>query len=307
MHYTLHQLEIFLKIVEHQSITKAAEELYLTQPAVSIQLKNFQQHFDIPLTEVVARQLYITEFGNEIACAAQNIIDEATKMHSKTLAYQGKLTGKLKISVVSTGKYVIPYFLADFLKMHSGIELQMDVTNKARVVESLEKNLVDFSLVSVLPTQLQTENIALMQNKLYLVGNRSRLFPRKKYDIKIFEELPLIYREQGSGTRYVMEKFIEKNKIPVRMQMELATNEAVKQAVIAGIGYSIMPLIGIKNELIHGDLQVIPVRKFPIKSMWHLVWLRGKRFSPVAEAYLEFVKSKKQLIIQEKFEWFESF
>jgi DNA-binding transcriptional LysR family regulator len=307
MNYTLHQLHIFLKIVENESITKAAEELYLTQPAVSIQLKNFQQQFDIPLTEVVGRQLYITDFGREMAAAAYKILEEAYNIHYKTLAFQGKLAGKLKISVVSTGKYVIPYFLADFLKKHDGIELQMDVTNKSRVVESLEQNLVDFALVSVLPAQLRVEKVSLMQNKLFLVGNMSRRFAKRKYDTTLFEELPLIYREQGSGTRIVMEKFIEKNKIPVRKQMELATNEAVKQAVMAGLGYSIIPLIGIKNELVSGDLQIIPVRRFPIKSTWNLIWLKGKRFSPVAESYLHFIKTEKQRIIQEKFGWFEAY
>jgi len=307
MNYTLHQLQIFLKIVENESITQASEDLYLTQPAVSIQLKKFQQQFEIPLTEVVGRQLYITDFGKEIADAARRILDEAYNIHYKTLAYQGKLAGKLKISVVSTGKYVIPYFLADFLRRHDGIELQMDVTNKSRVVESLELNQVDFSLVSVLPGQIQTESTPLLQNKLYLVGNQSRKFHKKKYDSTIFEELPLIYREPGSGTRHVMETFIEKNKIPVKKQMELATHEAVKQAVMAGIGYSIMPLIGIKNELLNGDLQIIPVKKFPIKSMWHLIWLGGKRFSPVAESYLQFVKNEKERIIRDKFKWFEEY
>ena len=115
MNYTLHQLQIFLRIVQSQSITKAAEELHLTQPAVSIQLKNFQSQFDIPLTEVINKRLYITDFGKEIARAAENILNEAYAMNYRTMAFKGQLAGRLKISVVSTGKYVIPYFLSSFL------------------------------------------------------------------------------------------------------------------------------------------------------------------------------------------------
>ena len=125
--------------------------MHLTQPAVSIQLKNFQNQFEIPLTEVVGRKIFITDFGKEIAVAAEAILNQVYAINYKTMAHKGQLAGRLKISVVSTGKYVMPFFLSDFLKKHEGIELILDVTNKAKVLESLEKNEVDFSLVSVLP------------------------------------------------------------------------------------------------------------------------------------------------------------
>ena len=134
MNYTLHQLQVFLKVTQTKSITKAAEELYLTQPAVSIQLRNLQDQFDIPLTEVVGRQLYVTDFGQEIAKAAEAILNEVQTINHKTLAYKGQLSGRLKIASASTGKYVIPYFLSGFLKEHPGIELSLDVTNKTKVV-----------------------------------------------------------------------------------------------------------------------------------------------------------------------------
>ncbi len=307
MNYTLHQLQVFLKITQTKSITKAAEELYLTQPAVSIQLKNFQDQFEIPLTEIVGRKLFVTDFGNEIAAAAQNILNEVHAINYKTMAYKGQMAGRLKISIVSTGKYIMPHFLAGFLKLHQGIELLLDVTNKAKVIESLEKNEVDFSLVSVLPENLQIEKVELLQNKLFLMGNFEEKFSEKIYDKSIFESLPLIYRESGSGTRHTMEKFIEQNNLPVRKKMELTSNEAVKQAVIAGLGYSIMPLIGIKNELIQGDLQIIPVEGFPIKSVWNLIWLKSKKFSPIANSFLDYIKREKSQIIKEKFEWFEQY
>ena len=307
MNYTLHQLHVFLKVTQLESITKAAEALYLTQPAVSIQLKNFQDQFQIPLTEIIGRQLYVTDFGKEIALAAENILNEVYAINYKTLAYQGQLSGRLKISIVSTAKYIMPYFLADFLKKNSDIELILDVTNKSKVLESLEKNEVDFSLVSVLPENFVVEKVELMQNKLFLVGNTSKELRKKNYDKTIFENLPLIYREKGSGTRLVMEKFIEQNNLPVHKKMELTTNEAVKQAVIAGLGYSIMPLIGIKNELNNGLLQIIPVNGFPIISTWYLIWHKNKKFSPVAQSFLNYLETEKNNIIKEKFDWINGY
>jgi DNA-binding transcriptional LysR family regulator len=307
MNYTLHQLRIFLKIVQTQSVTKAAEELHLTQPAVSIQLKNFQDQFEIPLTEVLGRKIFISDFGKEIAVSAENILNQVYAINYKTLAYQGQLTGRLKISVVSTGKYVMPYFLTDFMKQHSGIELLMDVTNKNKVVESLESNEVDFALVSILPSSLEIEQMELMQNKLYLVGNTERKFKKVQAVNELFEGLPLIFREKGSGTRQTMENFINKNNISVLKKMELTSNEAVKQALLAGLGYSIMPLIGIKNELHNHELQIIPIKGLPITTTWRLIWLKAKKHSPVSLAFLDYLEKEKTQIVQNKFEWYERY
>ncbi|WP_149277333.1 LysR family transcriptional regulator [Pareuzebyella sediminis] len=307
MHYTLHQLQIFLKISQIQSITKASEELNLTQPAVSIQLKNFQDQFPIPLTEVVGRKLYITDFGNEIAQAAENILNQVDAINYRTLAFQGNLSGRLKISVASTGKYVMPYFLSDFMKLHSGVDLIMDVTNKTKVVKNLERNEVDFALVSVLPKKMKINRVALMPNKLFYVGSTELKFKNSPTKKKLFGSLPLIYREPGSATRNAMENFISKNKFSIRKKIELTSNEAVKQAVLSGLGYSIMPLIGIKNELNNGDLQIVPVKGLPIVTTWHLVWLKSKKLSPAAIAYLDFLNSKKQDIIDKRFAWIDNY
>lgn len=306
MNYTINQLRIFYTVTQTLSITKAAEELHLTQPAVSIQLKNFQKQFDIPLTEIAGRKMSITDFGKEVAAAAEKILNEVHAINYRSKEFRGILTGRLKMSVVSTGKYVIPYFLAGFLKQNEAVELQLDVTNKSKVVESLEKNEVDFSLVSVLPKNLSVNTLELMDNKLFLIGNREKQFKQKMYDKKILETIPLIYREQGSGTRHVMEQFINKNKIATIKKMELSTNEAVKQAVLAGMGYSIMPLIGIKNELSSGELQIIPVKGLPVKSVWNLIWLKNKKFSPAATAFLAYLKKEKASIIKQRFDWHNS-
>jgi len=307
MNYTLNQLQIFLKVVQTQSVTKASEELFLTQPAVSIQLKNFQDQFDIPLTEVVGRKLYVTDFGREIAVAAENILNQVHAINNKTLAFKGQLTGRLKISVVSTGKYVMPYFLTDFIKKNNGVDLLMDVTNKNKVIESLEKNEVDFALVSILPSKLNIEKLDLLQNKLFLVGNKKASNKKELKAKEVFKDLPLIFREDGSGTRQTMELFIERNKLAITKKMELTSNEAVKQSLLAGLGYSIMPLIGIRNELNNHELHIIPVKGLPIKTTWSLIWLKGKKHSPVCEAYLNYVKSEKSKIIKQTFDWYEEY
>ncbi|WP_411275441.1 LysR family transcriptional regulator [Daejeonella sp.] len=307
MNYTLHQLQVYLKIVETKSITKAAIELFLTQPAVSIQFKNFQGQFDIPLIEVVGKQVYITDFGNEIAEMAERIILEVYAINYKTLTYKGILSGRLKLAIVSTGKYIMPYFLSDFLQKHTSIELTMDVTNKSKVIDSLEKNEVDFGLVSVLPDDLNVEEEVLLENHLYLVGNKKSDYNKGPYQRSIFNEISMIYREQGSGTRAVMEKFFETRKLQVRKKLELTSNEAVKQAVLAGLGYSIMPLIGIHTELETGELRVIPVSGLPVKSAWRLIWRKGKKFSPVAQAFLNDIRENKTRILKNNFEWVNRF
>jgi len=305
MHYTLHQLKVFLTVTETGSITKAAEELHLTQPAVSIQLKNFQDQFDIPLIELIGRKLYITDFGHEVADSANQILREVETINDKGTAHQGELTGKLKISIVSTGQYIMPHFLSSFIKEHPNVNLIMDVTNKAKVVESLEKNLVDFSLVSLIPETLNVDRIALMENHLFLVGNAQEAKQYESIRKKDLSKIPLIFREKGSGTRQTIENFFTKNKIDYKQTLTLTSNEAVKQAVIAGLGFSIMPTIGIRDELLNGTLKIIPISGFPITSEWNLVWLKKKKFSPVARTYLEELKKKKEEIMRTKFSWIE--
>ena len=305
MNYTLHQLQVFAKVVQLKSITKAAEELHMTQPAVSIQLKNFQDQFEIPLTEIIGRQLYVTDFGKEIYSMSERIINEVYAINYKTMSYKGFLTGRLLISIVSTGKYVMPFFLTEFLKKHNGVDLVMDVTNKSKVIQSLQNNEIDFALVSVLPEDFQINKITLMENQLFVVGNRSVRTKNQIIGKDELKEMPLIYREAGSGTRYVMENYFLKRKITVRKKLELTSNEAVKQAVIAGLGNSIVPLIGLRNELSSGDIKIIPTVGFPIKSQWHLIWLKGKKLSPVAQAYIEYLNMNKESILKDKFSWLD--
>ena len=307
MNYTLHQLEIFLKIAELQSVTKASEALYLTQPAVSIQLKKFQEQFKIPLFEIVGRRIYITEFGEEIVLAAKKIMEEVQAISYKALSYQGELAGKLKIAIVSTAKYVMPYFLSDFINKNRGVDLIMDVTNKASVIKALENNEVDFAMVSTIPKKLNINRIELMRNELYLVGSKDYKVKGKYLSKSEFQNLSLIYREQGSATRLAMEKFIDSKKISSIKKMELTSNEALKQAVMSGLGFSIMPLIGIKNAIKYGDLQIIPVKGLPIVTNWNLIWLSSKNMSTIAKSLIEHINENKQDVIDRHFGWMEKY
>ncbi len=307
MNYTLHQLEIYKKVAELQSVTRAAEELYLTQPAISIQLKKLQEQFPQPLFEVIGRKLYITDFGKEVAISVDKILYEVESLNSRTLTFNGQLAGKLKIALVSTAKYVMPYFLTGFIKENSGVTLTMDVTNKAAVIQSLEKNLVDFGLVSVIPDSMKIHSIQLMQNKLYLVGGKEHKQLKTKISNKSISQLPMLYREYGSATRQAMEDYMSAQGIPNVKRLELTSNEALKQAIVAGLGYSIMPLIGIKNELETGDIKIISAKELPIVTDWNLIWLKSKRLSPTAEAFAEYLTTRKSEIIDQSFAWFEKY
>jgi DNA-binding transcriptional LysR family regulator len=193
------------------------------------------------------------------------------------------------------------------MKNNSEVELEMDVTNKSKVIKSLKNNEIDFALVSVLPTNIALESIQLMDNKLFLVGNKFIEINNDRLITKYISNLPLIYRELGSATRTSMETFLDKSNIIPNMKIQLTSNEAVKQSVIAGLGISIMPLIGLKNELEKGDIKIIPVKNLPIISTWRLIWLKGKKLSPVAKAYLEFVNLQNEDIKNNHFSWINNY
>ncbi len=301
MNYTLNQLRIFLKIVQKESITRAAEALFLTQPAVSIQLKNFQDQFDIPLTEIVNKKLYVTDFGREVAAAAEKILEEVYAINYKTSKYKGQLSGRLRISVVSTGKYIIPYLLADFMKLHPGVELVLDVSNRANVTLNLERNEMDFSLVSVLPDRLNLEEIPCMKNQLYLVGKEPLKVDVNNNWKSVLEEVTWVKRESGSATNKAQGDFMERHQIQVRRHIELTSNEAVKQALVAGLGYSIMPLIGIRNELTLGQLTVSTLPDLPLETMWRMVWPKGKKHTVAAEAFKKYLQENMPQIIEKNF------
>lgn len=307
MNYTLHQLLIYLKVTELKSITKASEQLYLSQPAVSIQLKNFLDQFKEPLIDIIGKKVFVTDFGKEVALHAKEIMEHVEEIKNKSLAIDGFLYGTLKIAVVSTGKYVMPYFLSGFLNIHKEIKLEMDVTNKENVIESLKNNKIDFALVSIVPDNLLIDSIDLTPNIMFMTGNENIDIEKEESLELLLKKYSLIFRENGSGTRLTFEKYIKEKKINVKKKIELQSNEAVKQAILANIGISLMPIIGLKNELSNQTLKIIPCKNFPLKTNWQLIWLKEKKLNFLSRSYINYLKENKNQIIEEKFNWIKNY
>jgi DNA-binding transcriptional LysR family regulator len=289
MNYTLHQLRIFKEVARTGSITKAAEALHLTQPAISIQLNKLEEQFELALLEPAGRGVRMTDFGQRFLEGVERLILEAEALTELEAAHRKLLTGKLRVAVVSTGKYVMPYLLTGFMRRHPGIELRMEVTNRNAVVAQLEEGSVDFALVSILPEHLPLQSMAVLNNELYLVRSPG-LVRLPEVDDPLLD-VPMIFREPGSGTRYMTEQFLKERSLKPARRMELTSNEAVKQAVIAGLGQSIMPLIGLKNELKAGLLEVVDYPGLPMVSQWQLVWRADRKPGAAARGFEQWLKA----------------
>lgn len=302
MNLSIQQLKAFKAIAKYQSITKAAEAMNMTQPAVSIQLKNLQEHFEVPLTEIIGKKIHITEFGQELADTADRIFEELGKIEEKMLELKGLLGGKIRISAVSTGKYIIPYLMADFMKINPHVEISLEVSNRYNVLAHLQENSTDLALVSLWPDELDLESIQLAENKWYLT-----CAPEKKslYEKYISEEawtkIPFILREKGSGTRTMMEKFFTERDIHVESKLELATNEAVKQAVMAGLGASILSNFSMAQEIKDGRVAILEYPGLPLKADWKLIWLKQKKHSPAVKAFIRWLSENREKILAEHF------
>ncbi len=308
MNITLHQLKAFQAVSKFQSITKAAEAMSMTQPAVSIQLKNLQEQFEVPLTEIIGKRIHITEFGQELVDTADRIFGEIGQIEEKMLELKGLLGGKIRISAVSTGKYIIPYLMADFMKLHPHVEISLEVSNRYNVLAHLQENTTDLALVSLWPEELDLESIHLAENKWYLACS-----PEKKeaYASAIREgkwgKVPFLLREKGSGTRTMMEKFFQERDIHVESNLELATNEAVKQAVMAGLGASLLSNFSMAQEIKEGRISLLELPGLPLKADWKLIWLKQKKHSPAVKAFIRWLSENRKKVLSTHFPTLESF
>lgn len=308
MNITLHQLKAFQAIAKFQSITKAAEAMSMTQPAVSIQLKNLQEQFEVPLTEIIGKKIHITEFGQELVDTADRIFGELGQIEEKMLELKGLLGGKIRISAVSTGKYIIPYLMADFMKIHPHVEISLGVSNRYKVLAQLQENSTDLALVSLWPEELELESIQLAENKWYLACS-----PEKKDDYTAaikegkWEMIPFVLREKGSGTRTTMEKFFQERDIHVGSKLELATNEAVKQAVMAGLGASLLSNFSMAQEIKEGRIALLELPGLPIKADWKLIWLKQKKHSPAVKAFIRWLSEHRKKVLSAHFPTLDSF
>ena len=285
MKYTLHQLQIFVRLSRTFSVTRTAEELNMSQPAVSIQLKNFQSNFAIPLTEFVHKRIYLTEFGRTVAAKAEEVLRSTEGVNQCLAAYQGEITGPLRISTVSTGKYIAPYLLAPYIRQHPSVDISLNVSNKTQVLAELTTNEIDLALVSLKP-EMRLKEYVLMENEFVLVGSKPPV-SAEPWSPDRLGDIPILFREPGSATRQIMERYLQHHGVMVKRSLELTSNEAIKQSIMAGLGYSIMPKVSILAALEEGWLFIQPIKGLPIKNQWSFIWPEGKKLSPQAQAFLD--------------------
>jgi DNA-binding transcriptional LysR family regulator len=293
MSYTLHQLDVFASVAKNKSITKAAKELFMSQPAVSIQVKKLQEHFDIDLIEVIGKQLYLTDAGVELYNSQKKIKNELKSLEMALDELKGVMKGKLSIVVVSTAKYFMPYILGKFRNELPQVQISLKVTDRNEVTSQLKENTSDLAVYSQLPEGIALEQIEFLSNPLVLAASPDhQLADKKNIQWKDLEKYDFLIRETGSGTRLVMERLLNEENIDPEMVMELSTNEAVKQAIMAGIGISLVSRYSLLNEEKMGKISVLDVKGLPYVNNWKLVYPKGKKLSPVARSFIDFAKNK---------------
>lgn len=292
MSYSLHQLKVFAAVARNKSMTRAAEDLYMSQPAVSIQVKKLQEHFEIELFEVIGKQLYLTEAGKELFETQKRIEAELENLDMAFHEFKGSLRGDLKLIVVSTAKYFMPYALGLFRKQNEQINISLKVTDRVELIEHLKQNNYDLAVVSQLPPDVDLEVEEFLINPLHIAAPINHpLVGNKNLRIKDLESYDFVIREKGSGTRMVMEELFKKGKIEPRTVMELSTNEAVKQAIMADIGISLISEYSMTIERSMNRISVLDIEGFPYINNWKLIYLKGKKLSPVSRSFIDFLVS----------------
>lgn len=293
MNFTLHQLQVFGKVAKLRSMTRAAESMHMTQPAVSIQIKQLQESLDLALIEIVGKKLYLTEAGEELYRVYQNLNEELDIFNARISQLKGGLTGQLTISAASTAKYFLPYLLGAFKQKYPGIDVSLKVTNRDEVLSHLKQNEYDLAILTQVPKDEPIEATPFLNNPLVMGAHPDHpLAGKTSVRINQLSEEAFVYREPGSGTRMVMEQYLQRNQIPIDPVMELGTNEAVKQAIMAGIGISLISRLSLTNELQLGKITILDIEGFPLKSSWHTLHRKEKKLSPVTANFIEFLQTE---------------
>lgn len=288
---TLRQLRVFEQVAHLRSISAAAGVCHLTQPAVSMQLKALQQECELPLTELVGRQLRLTEAGETVATYARRVQNELDELDQRLAAMRGQQHGKLNVGIVSTAKYFASHMLATFMREHTGAELSLQVENRAQILHLLRDNEIDIAIMGVPPEFLDAVAVPFAEHPHGIVIRADHpLVARSRLEIGDFAEDAFLVREPGSGTRAVMERFFASQSFSPRKVIQMTGNEAVKQAVLAGLGVGFLSLntIGLERGL--GLVQVPTISGLPVMRRWHVVHRRGKQLLPIAQAFRDFVR-----------------
>ncbi len=302
LHLTLRQLQVFESVARNLSYSRAAEDLHLTQPAVSMQIKQLEENVSLPLFEQMGKRISLTEAGHELHRYSCVISQQLADMEVALDELKGMERGKLNISVVTTANYFAPHLLAKFCQRYSGITVSLNVSNRKTVLKQLADNVIDLAIMGQPPENQDIASESFMENPLVVIAPPDHpLCQLKKIPVKQLEKEIFLVREPGSGTRSAMERFFAVNKININKGMETDTTEAIKQAVQAGMGLGIMSQHTAELELETGRLKVLDVQGFPIRRYWHVVNRKNKRLSGVALAFRDFLlKEASGLMLESK-------
>jgi DNA-binding transcriptional LysR family regulator len=291
MNVTFRQLRLFLALAETGSVSGAARAVHVTQPTASMQLKEISEAVGLPLYEVISRKVHLTHIGRELAKTARGISNEWESFQQQTHSIKGLTKGRLKVAVVSTAKYFIPRLLGTFCAKYPHIEIALEVLNRDGVVRRLEENLDDLYIMSQPPHHLEVEDEVFMPNPLVLIAPIThRLVSRKKLDLKALGNEKFIFREKGSGTRMSTELYFKKLKFKPNVLLELGSNEAIKEAVIGGLGVAVLSQHALGRSNTKGEIAVLDCREFPIETSWHIVSPKGKKLSPISKVFREHLR-----------------
>jgi DNA-binding transcriptional LysR family regulator len=300
LHLTLRQLKVFESVARHLNYTRAAEELFLTQPAVSMQVKQLEEHLGVALFEQLGKRIHLTEAGQEVLAYARTVTQQLDELESVLNRIKGLSGGKLRISVATTANYFIPTLLGTFSRRYPEVTVSLDVTNREALLQQLSENTVDLVIMGQPPSGLDVEAEAFMENPLIIVAPPGHpLAHQKKIPLKRLQEEVFLVREPGSGTRSAMERFFAEREIHLKTGMEVGSNEAIKQSVQAGLGLGLLSRATIEQELELKRLVVLDVAEFPIMRHWYLVHRRGKRLSAVAEVFKDFMLKEARVLLRD--------
>ncbi|AFZ04425.1 LysR family transcriptional regulator [Calothrix sp. PCC 6303] len=285
---TLHQLKVFDAVVRYGSFNRAAKELFMSQPNVSLQIKELTQTVGLPLFEKVGRQQYLTDVGRELLGTCQEMFDTLSQFETKVADFKGLKQGQLRLAVIATGVYLIPQTLEQFCQIYPGVEVSLQIANDTDIVERILRNLDDLYITTQVPENVNVTSKTFIEDSLVVVAPINHpLVGQKNIPIQRLASESLIMREPGSGTRRTIQQHLNEHGVKVRFKVEMGSNEAIKQATVSGLGISILSRYTLNAD--NRDLAILDVESFPIQRNWYVVFPTAKRLSIVACAYSKYL------------------
>jgi DNA-binding transcriptional LysR family regulator len=297
-HSTLRQLEVFETITRLGSFTRAAEELCVTQPTVSMQIKKLTDAIGLPLFEQIGKKMFLTEAGRELHQACHGIFEHLTQFEMIAADMKGLKAGKLRLAVVTTAEYFAPRLLGMFCQQYPEIEVSLEVSNRKHILDRLANNMDDLYILDLPPENDEIIVQSFLQNPLVVLASVNHpLANKKKITLERIAEEPFIFRENGSGTRIETENFVAKQGLKLKTRMTLGSNEAIKQAILGGLGISVLSRHTLTLDSHKDQLAILDVNGFPINCQWHYAYPSGKKLSIVAQTFLAYLQNAPQLIV----------